>query len=93
MTVPITGSEGFKLKFEYEMKKSSVFILIYIREPFNPLKDRPEWRDIIPKDPEAGKSYSVVKICYSDEFKDAFDYFRAIVEKVCFHDKSRNNGF
>jgi len=43
-------------------------------------KDRPEWRDIIPSDPEDAFPHQVVRICYSTEFKDAFDYFRAISE-------------
>ena len=37
--------------------------------------------DIIPTDPEENFPHQVVRICYSTEFKDAFDYFRAISEK------------
>lgn len=45
-------------------------------------RNRQDWRDVIPSDPEQGSTFKVVKICYSDEFKDCFDYFRTICEKV-----------
>ena len=36
---------------------------------------------MIPKDPEDDFPHQVVRIAYSPEFKDCFDYFRAICEK------------
>jgi len=45
-------------------------------------RDRPEWRDINPVDPEDEFPHQVVRICYSQEFKDCFDYFRSISEKL-----------
>ena len=38
-------------------------------------------RDVIPTDPEDDFPHQVVRIAYSPEFKDCFDYFRAITEK------------
>ena len=45
-------------------------------------KDRKEWKDIIPTNVEDNCKFKVVKICYSDEFRDVFDYFRTICEMV-----------
>ena len=39
------------------------------------------FRDVIPTDPEDNFPHQVVRIAYSPEFKDCFDYFRAISEK------------
>ena len=39
------------------------------------------FRDVIPTDPEDDFPHQVVRIAYSPEFKDCFDYFRAITEK------------
>jgi len=50
-------------------------------ESYTLYKDRPEWRDVIPTDPEDDFPHQVVRIAYSPEFKDCFDYFRAIIEK------------
>ena len=36
---------------------------------------------MIPTDPEDDFPHQVVRIAYSPEFKDCFDYFRAIIEK------------
>ena len=38
--------------------------------------------DINPVDPEDEFPHQVVRICYSQEFKDCFDYFRSISEKL-----------
>ena len=38
-------------------------------------------RDVIPTDPEDDFPHQVVRIAYSPEFKDCFDYSRAIIEK------------
>ena len=38
-------------------------------------------RDIIPVDPEDDFPHQVVRIAYSPEFKDCFDYFRTVAEK------------
>ena len=40
-----------------------------------------DFRDVIPTDPEDDFPHQVVRIAYSPEFKDCFDYFRAITEK------------
>ena len=40
-----------------------------------------DFRDVIPTDPEDDFPHQVVRIAYSPEFKDCFDYFRAIIEK------------
>jgi len=57
---------------EYESDDEAEYVLY---------RDRAEWRDVTPSDPEAGKPFTVVNIAYSEEFKDCFDYFRAICEK------------
>jgi len=44
-------------------------------------KDREDWRDVIPVNPEDNFEHEVVRIAYSEDFKDCFDYFRAICEK------------
>ena len=53
----------------------------FTRWTFTEKLTKKNFSDIIPTDPEDNFPHQVVRICYSTEFKDAFDYFRAISEK------------
>ena len=48
-------------------------------EDFIPFEDRPEWSDVTPLEQDDGpQDEPVVRIAYAREFKEVFDYFRAI---------------
>jgi len=50
-------------------------------ELYNPLSysHRPEWTDVVPIEQDDGPN-AVVKIAYSDQFRETFDYVRACMQ-------------
>ena len=44
-----------------------------------PYSDRPEWTDVVPIEQDDGPN-AVVKIAYSDRFRETFDYVRACMQ-------------
>lgn len=50
-------------------------------------KNRPEWKDVTPLPQDDGDE-PIVAIDYSEKFADAFDYFRAIVQKKEYSDRA-----
>lgn len=50
-----------------------------VEVPWVPYKQRDEWKDVVPLAQDDGP-HPIVAIAYSEQFKDAYDYFRAILK-------------